>query len=128
MYNEYHDWGDVFSIDFDIRVNVLPSKSDEMLNVLRFTANDQDNDNHGDSLPSVMVSHESSLLFFTSLNDDPKYLTKFDFDIETVHHITIQQLKKDSRYWYEIVIDGESIVKKENTNINSYPSVILYTR
>ena len=119
----YDDWSGAFSIEFDIRVDSLPNQDVEVLNVFRFTATEGDNNADGNSIPELMVSHEGFFMF----HNDANYLTKFEFDIGTVYHVRIQQLKEHSVYWYEIIINGESIMaKQENGHVKSYPTVSLY--
>ena len=42
------------------------------------------------------------------------------------YHATIQQFKKDGKYWYEIIADGESSFKIENEKPRSFDNVKLY--
>ena len=119
----YSDFGDVFTIDFDIRVNVMPTTT---LNVFQFTDSYGDDNNNDYSLPTVMVNPDSSLRILTSLNNNANYGTDFNFILERLHHVTIKQFKENNRIWYEIIIDGETIEEKvENKNFNKYPTVNL---
>ena len=121
----YNNFGDTFSIEFDIRVNEQPS---EVLSAFRFSATDGNGDTHGDYLPAVMVNEEGQIQILTSLNDYPSYSTNFEYVEGQVHHVNINQLKKNNEYFYEVIVDGNSIVEEQNRNAYSYPSVNLYTR
>ena len=101
-------------------MNVAPGDS---LNVFRFIETDGDASAHTYSLPAVMVDPEGSLNININEND---YLINLE-DKERVYHVNINQLKENSRYWFEIFLDGESQVKVENTHANSYSNVNLYT-
>ena len=121
----YYNFGDTFSIEFDIRVYELPS---EVLSAFRFSATDGNGDAHGDNIPAVFVNQEGQIQIVTSLNDYPSYSTNFEYVEGRVHHVNINQLKKNDGYFYEIIIDGNSIVEEQNKKAKSYPTVNLYTR
>ena len=120
----YLEWGKTFVIEFDIRINEWHGDNVKMLNAFKFTATDSDDDDmQSDNLPSLKIYKEG---YIEILNTDSKYSTKFDFELEKVHHVMIKQFKKDSKYWYEIVIDDQTKVDEENTNVYSYSTVSLY--
>ena len=52
----FDEWGDVFDIYFEIRVDILPDCGPNCVwtNVLHFNAGGDDNANYGDRIPAVM--------------------------------------------------------------------------
>ena len=118
---EYQDWGDVYLVEFFITVTNLPIAE---TNVFRFTSTTGNDNGDGDHIPLFSIQNDGKLMFRSSVNNDFNY----DFELGKMYHVTIgQQIdNEDGKYWYEILIDGDSKLKIENKNHKSYTNVKLY--
>ena len=127
MKDSFQNWGDLYSIEFDIVVNKLPSSS--VVGVFRFTGTDLGNVGmHGDRIPLLMITKAGKFAFRSSVGDNyGKFGLNFDIVIGKKYHIVIQQLKSGSKYWYKIYINDVLEEKIENDNPRSFPNVKLYT-
>jgi len=121
---EYQNWGKAFLIEFDIVVNKLPNG--EWMNVFHFTGNKKDCCGLGDRIPALFINKGGYFHFTTALDDDGNNQKNINFVLETIYHVTIQQSNIDSKYWYEIIMNNESKLKKENMNPKSYSTVRFY--
>ena len=63
----------------------------------------------------------------TSLNSNGNYLFNFPFVLGQPYHITIQQTKVDTKYWYKIIMNEEEIINIENENAQNFSNVRFYT-
>ena len=127
MVQEYKNWGEIFKIEFDIKVTKLPTEAGikQWVNVFHFTING-DNSQYGDRIPSLFINKNGKFYFFTAISGNKNHEEKFDFELEKLHKIVIQQFQESEKYWYEIIMDGESKVKIENKQQQSFSSVKFY--
>ena len=81
----------------------------------------------GDSIPSLFISNDGKFMFRSSVNNNFNHGLDIDFELNTMYNVSIgQQIDEDGKYWYEILIDGDSKLKIENKNHRSYTNVKLY--
>ena len=81
----------------------------------------------GDSIPSLFISNDGKFMFHSSVNNNFNHGLDIDFELNTMYNVSIgQQIDEDGKYWYEILIDGDSKLKIENKNHRSYTNVKLY--
>ena len=120
----YRNWGDVFSIEFDIVVNKLPR--DEWMNVFHFTATNDNCCNNGDRIHAFWVNRGGYFYIISSVNNEGNYQKLVNFVLGKIYRVTIRQVKEGSKYFYEIIVDGKSELRTENRNPKSYPTVRLY--
>ena len=100
----------------------------DRMNVFHFTASNESCCDLGDRVPALVIFKDGYFHFTTSLNDNGNYLEKsFAFVPDKNYHVTIQQSKDGNKYWYEIIIDGDSILREQNMNPQTYSTVKLYT-
>ena len=122
----FQNWGRLFTVEFDIIVTgFVPGWT----NVFHFTA-EGNYDNYGDRIPALYIDNINNQGYFhicSAINGNPNYWKNFDFDLGKQYQITIKQFIENGIYWYEVIIDGESILKIENTQPQSFSSVKLYT-
>ena len=124
MVNEFQKWGDVYLVEFDIAVANLPSAE---LNVFRFTSTTGNYNGDGDRIPALFVNNFGKFMFRSSVNNNYNYGLDVNFELGKMYHVIIrQQIKEDGKYWYEILIDGDSKLKIENKSPRSYTNVKLY--
>ena len=114
----YQNWGDEFKICFSITV-----LKNDYYDIFHFSAGGG-GVAYGDRIPWVGVYY-SQILIDSAVNG---YLrTGFDYVLGKQHQITIQQFKDgDGKYQYEVIVDGVSKVKIENTQAESFSNVKLY--
>jgi hypothetical protein len=74
---EYQNWGDEYSIEFDIVVTILPNA--QWLNVFRFTATNENYGSPGDRIPALFINKAGYFAFRTSLNNEANYAKNIDF-------------------------------------------------
>ena len=124
MKKTYENWGDEYSIEFDIVIRKKPTTT---ISVFHFTATDNNCCNDGDRIPAFwLTSH--TFLFRASIGDNYNYRhSSFNFVLEKSYHITIKQSTDGSKYWFEIIINGNSLIKLENKKAKTYSTVNLYT-
>ena len=124
----YPNWGDLFKIDFSIRVTKLPQET--WTNVFHFSA-DGDNFNYGDRIPGFWIYNVLNITQYfvisSAINGNSDYQQDFPIVLGKQYQMTIEQFKdSNGKYFYEIVIDGESKFKIENTQAQSFSNVKLY--
>ena len=122
MVQEYKNWGEIFKIEFDIKVTKLPTS---WMNVFHITINGNEGQ-YGDRIPSLFINKDGKFSSFTAISGSKNHEEKFDFELEKLHKIVIQQFQESEKYWYEIIMDGESKVKIENKQQQSFSSVKFY--
>ena len=82
---------------------------------------------YGDRIPAVHInSHKKNFSITSAINGNGNYPHRIDIELGKTYQITIKQFKESGRYWYEIIIDGESNFKIENTQPQSFSNVKLY--
>ena len=106
---------------------VTKLSSEDWTNVFHFTATNENCCDQGDRVPALFIHKYGFFHFATSLNDDGDYFHQHFFVLGKTYHVTIQQSIEDNKYWYEISIDGDSILREENKKPKSYSIVHLYT-
>ena len=122
---EFQNWGDEYLVEFYITVTHLPTSS--WTNVFRFTTLPGIYGSDGDSIPSLFISNDGKFMFHSSVNNNFNHGLDIDFELNTMYNVSIgQQIDEDGKYWYEILIDGDSKLKIENKNHRSYTNVKLY--
>ena len=119
MVKEYQNWGDVYTIEFDIIVTEIPPTSSS---VFRFTAGNEDCCNKVDRIPALFVTQAGE--FFIANTKMGAFV--FAFELGKTYQITIRYFKECEKYWYEILIDGNSKFKIESTNPESFSNVKFY--
>ena len=120
--SEFQNWGKLYTVEFDImvRFGVIPGSG--LTNVFHFSAiNDKE-----DPTPALWI-HPDGVFYICSNVDGGKNCQSISFDFETPYQITIKQFNADGKYWYEIIVNGVSKYKVENTQPRSLPSVKFYT-
>ena len=118
------NWGKEYKIEFGIKVLKLPSE--EWTNVFHFTAYDNNIEKYGDRIPAVFILNNGQAYVCSAINDDKNFCKVYTFELGKKYQATIQQFKKDGKYWYEIIIDGKSEFKIENGNPKSFANVKFY--
>ena len=127
MIKNYQNWGDVYSITFDITVIKLSSST--WMEVFRFTATNENCCNNGDRIPALFINPAGTFHFSSSLynGENYNYVNDIDFVLGETYHVTIKQSLIAGKYWYEIIIDGDTKVEVENKNPTKFPTVNFYT-
>ena len=125
---EIQNWGKLYMVQFEITVS---NSGEGWINVFHFTAN-SNNELYGDRIPVLFIKkntdNEAGYFYIGSDISGQKSVAKYyDYELEKKYQITIKQFKDSgNKYWYEIIIDTESILKIENTVPESFPNVKLY--
>ena len=122
----FQNWGRFFTIEFDIMVTKKTYGLYGWTNVFHFTANGN-YENYGDRIPALYINSNGYFQICSAINGNLNYWKNFDFELGKQYQITIKQFIDKGIYWYEIIIDGESRFKIENTQPQSFSSVKLYT-
>ena len=124
LVKDFKTWGKVYKIEFAIKVDKLPTV--ELTNAFHFTTNDNNIGKYGDGIPAVYITKSGSFLVCSAVNDDNNFCKDYKFELGKKYHATIKQFKKDEKYWYEIIADGESKFKTENGKPRRFANVKLY--
>ena len=93
--------------------------------VFHFTANDNSGD-HGDRIPAFWINRNGYFFIVSSVNDNGDYYKYIPFELGKIYQVTIQQVKDGNKYWYEIIINGDSKLKVENKKPLTFSNVDLY--
>ena len=124
MVEVFRNWGDLFKINFGIKITKMPTSV--WTNVFHFTAH-SDNNKYGDRIPAMWINSHGYFHVCSAVNGNKNYYKNFNFVLGKQYQVTIQQLKKSGKFWYEIIIDGISILKLENKQAKRFSNVKLYT-
>ena len=111
MMNEYQTLGDVYTIEFSIIVSQMPA---EARSVFYFTETDSDR------IPAVFVNKKICII-----NTNLKTFC-FTFEQGKMYQMTIRHFIECEKYWYEILVDGNSMFKMESTAPKSSSNVNFY--
>ena len=125
---EFHHWGDVYSIKFDILVTKLSNVT--WINVFNFVRTNESLDMNtivnGDRIPLLNINRNGYFHIASSVNGIANYYKDIDFELGKTYKMTIQQLKHRGKYWYEIIVDGDSKLKIENKKPLTFSTAYLY--
>ena len=120
----FRNWGDLFNIEFGIKVTKKPTHV--WTNVFHFTARGNGH-KYGDRIPAFWINRNGYFHICSAISGNLNYCKNFNFVLGKHYQVTIkQQLKEFGKYWYEIVIDSVSILKTENKQAKRFSSVKLY--
>ena len=115
---EFQNWGKLYSVEFEITVT---NPGSGWTNVFQFAPGIG-----GGRIPAFFINSDGYFHICSAVSDNKNYCYNFFFELEKQHQITIKQFNSSGKYWYEIIIDGESKIKKENTQPKSFASVNFY--
>ena len=124
MLKVLRNWGDLFKIEFSIKVTKRPKAV--YTNVFHFTANGNDCRYYGDRIPALFIHRGGYFVVSSSVSGHTNFYRNFKFEWGKQYQVTIQQLKDSGKYWYEIIINGVSKLKIENKKAKRFSSVKLY--
>ena len=130
LVKEFQNWGKAFKVEFTIKVTKLPTKT--WTNVFHFTANNGDRETYGDRIPGLWIHNSGNFYVCSAVSGITDYAKFVNLELGKEHQMTIQQLLEvdsdqgTSRYWYEIILDGESKFLIENRQPKSFANVKLY--
>ena len=120
----FRNWGDLFKIEFGIKVTKKTPSG--WTNVFHFTANGGDCSKYGDRIPAFWINSNGYFHICSAVNGNRNYCKNFNFVLGKHYQVTIKQQILIGNYWYEIVINGVSILKIENKKAKRFSSVKLY--
>ena len=91
------------------------------MSVFHFTGN-----NENCCIPALWINRDGKFTIVSSVNDNGHYRKNIPFELGKTYQVTIKQVKDGSKYWYEIIINGDSKLKVENKNPLTFSTVKLY--
>ena len=111
-----HNWGEIYKVEFDLSIETrVPSGTKNAYNFIAPNTR----------IPALWINN-NYLSFRSSVNGDGDYSTDVNYEIGKTYQIVQHQFIENGKYWYEIIIDGVSILKMENTQPTSYSSVTVF--
>ena len=116
---EFQNWGDVFKVEFSIKLTKWPTPG--WTNVFHFTPNS----NHH-RIPAIWIHSNGYFYIYSAVNGHAHHYINFKYVIGKQYHMTIQQLKYFGKYWYEIILNDVTILRVENRKPKRFPKVKLY--
>ena len=127
---EYQNWGDVYTIQFDIKITNLPNNlvtnlPKGWLSIFHISANNNAV-SYGDRIPAIFLSKNKKLYFYSAVSGDLLHEQNFDIQLDQMYQIVVQQFKEGEKYWFEIIIDGVSKGKTENKQPETFSKVEFY--
>ena len=126
---EIQNWGKLYSVEFEITIS---NSGEGWINVFHFTAGDSNSENYGDRIPAMWIKRNSDseagrFHIASAISGNKDVDKEYNYELGKKYQITIKQFKDSgNKYWYEIIIDAETIFKIENTAPESFPNVKLY--
>ena len=123
--NVFQNWGDLFKIEFSIKVTKLPTTT--WTNVFHFTAHGNDVTRYGDRIPALYINKGGFFHVCSAVSGNKNYCKNVNFVLGKEYQMTIQQLKVLGKFWYEIIMDSASILKIENSQAQRFSNVKMYT-
>ena len=128
VFQEFQNWGSLYTVEFEITVTTTgPGNHNGWTNVFHFTANDNYGD-YGDRIPALWINIDGYFHICSTVSGNHnRCYQKNDYELGKQYQITIKQFIANGTYWYQIIIDGESMLMIENTQPQSFSSVRLYT-
>ena len=125
---EIQNWGKLYTVQFEITIS---NSGEGWINVFHFTADDN-KAKYGDRIPVIFIKRktgsEAGYFYIGSDISGKNSMAKYyDYELGKKYQITIKQFKDSgNKYWYEIIINAQSIFKIENTAPESFPNVKVY--
>ena len=125
---EIQNWGKLYMIQFEI---IVSNSGDGWINVFHITA-DSNKALYGDRMPVFFIKrntyNEDGYFYIgADISGQKSLAIYYDYELEKKYQITIKQSKdSENKYWYEIIINAQSIFKIENTAPESFPNVKVY--
>ena len=104
----------------------MPSQT--WTNVFHFTAS-SNNDvimKYGDRTPALWINKDGYFMIISAINDNFNYFIEIKFEVGKQYKMIIKQYEDNRKYWYEIITDGNSTSKIQNTQAKSFSHVKLY--
>jgi len=118
----YQEWGDVYSIEFEIVVNEMTTV-DPVKNIFQFAVGGYD----VSLIPALYIRmNVPRLHVHTSLSGNQNWYRYIYLELGKPYQIAIKQVKDGSQHWFEIMVNGETIVKEEQLDPFRYSNVYLY--
>jgi len=117
----YQEWGDVYSIEFEITVNKM-SKSTAWQNVFQFAVGGAS----VSRIPAFNIRTNGAFHFSTSLSGNRGWGLYHSLEVGKPTQIAIKQVKDGSQYWFEITKNGKTIFKEEQLDPFRFSNVYLY--
>ena len=119
----FQNWGKLYSVEFEITV-INPGSG--WTNVFHFAPVNKLGDRIPGRIPAFFINSDGYFHICSAVSGNGNYCYNFFFELGKQYQITIKQFNTSGKYWYEIIIDGESKIKKENTQPKSFASVNFY--
>ena len=119
---EYKNWGEVYTIQFDIKVKHVPNT---LLNVFQFIVNNDVSGTYG-PIPGLWITEDENFLICSAINGNKDFCESYCFELGKNYQITIQQFKDVEKFWYQILIDGKTKLMINITQPESFPIVNFY--
>ena len=113
---EYQYWGDLYTVEFDLTVKAIPPPTSSK-SIIRFTEGTE-----VDRIPALFLTGKGEIMFANS-KLGPYY---FGIEVGKTYQMTIQHFKECKKYWYEIIVDGISKFKIENTSPEIFSNVKFF--
>lgn len=123
LIQNFENWGLVYHVEFTLEVTKVPNET--WTNVFHFTSK-SDKVYYGDRIPALWINKGGHFSISSAVNGNLDYWTKINFEIKRQYQIIIKQFLESGKYWYEIITDGHSNLKIENTEPQNFSDVKLY--
>ena len=120
----FKKWGPEYKIEFDIRVKKVPSN---YTNIVQFTIGGKQGQ-YGDRIPGVWLEPSIRRVYVSSgVNGLINHEFRFEYSLNQQVHIVVKQFKDaDTKYKYEIKVDGNIVHSVENTLVKQFTDVKFY--
>ena len=120
----YPTWKKIYSVSFRI---IVKKYSGNWVSVMHFTTGGDSG--YGGRIPAVWIyPGEACFAIWCDVSGKYgyQYMKKINFSLGKKYDITIQQTKKNYKYWCEIIINGSTVVKVQNTQPRIFYNVKEY--
>jgi len=117
-------WGEYFEVSLQIWVE---SHKPGVSELLRFTSTDKDCCSVGDRIPAIFVHSDGYIHVTSQVGTNGNYYKNFNIKLKTWIKVDIKQYPDgNGKAIYEVIVDGKSAVKAENSEPTIYENVKVW--
>ena len=116
----YPTWKKIYSVSFRI---IVKKSYRGWQSVIHFTT--RGDSGYGCRIPAVWI-YGAYFYIWSDVSGNTNYGKHIKFSYGKKYDITIQQTKKNYKYWYEIIVNGSTVVKVQNTQPRIFYNVKEY--
>merc|ERR1712062_504672 len=91
-----------------------------------FAVNGKDDGRYGSRIPAVWIEPNKRFYIESAVSGNCCYRKYINHYLGKQYDITIQQTKENGKYWYQIIVNGSTVLKVQNTQPRIFSNVKEY--